>query len=153
MRRPKPSHLKLLEGNRGHRPINRREPRIVATLGDPPHWFTADMRATWQHAMEHCPAGMLKETDRAILTSYCVHECRVWEATRAMEGQPLVVKQPSGRVVENPLIAIARAETRALTSAIDQLGFSPAARSRVHVEMSDPDNEFDDVTKPTRRAS
>jgi P27 family predicted phage terminase small subunit len=152
MRRPKPTHLKILEGNRGHRPINRREPHVTAALGDAPHWFNADMRATWDHAKEHCPANMLKETDRDALIAFCVHEFNFVSSVQAMAGQPLTVRQPSGRLVENPLGPRIRAESQAMARAIDQLGFSPAARTRVHVDISEPDNEFDDVAKPTRRA-
>ncbi len=153
MRRPKPSNIRILEGMRGHRPLNHREPQVSTALGDPPHWFNEHQRGTWAHALEHCPVGMLKETDRAVFVLYCVHEFNFTEATTAMIGQPLMIRQPpSNRLCENPLSERIRDESRAMLRCITELGFSPSARTRVHVDISAPVNEFDDVTKPARKA-
>jgi phage terminase small subunit len=47
-RKPKPTRLKLLEGNAGHRPINGREPEpTVSGLREPPDYITGDARAFW----------------------------------------------------------------------------------------------------------
>ncbi len=153
MRRPKPSNVRILEGMRGHRPLNHHEPQVSTALGEPPHWFNEHQRGVWAHAKEHCPVGMLKETDRAVFTAFCVHEFNFTEAVRAMDGQPAMINQPpSGRLCEHPLGERIRNESRAMSRCMDQLGFSPAARTRVHVDITSPVNEFDDVTKPTRRA-
>jgi P27 family predicted phage terminase small subunit len=152
MRRNKSTAIKLLEGNRGHRTIRRDQPHIVAELGAVPGWFNIMQRTLWDHAKKHCPRGMLRETDRPALTAYCVHQCAFIEAVQAMEGQPLVITQPSGRICENPLGGRVRSESQCVSRAIEQLGFSPNARNRVHVDTSADENEFDDVTKPARRA-
>ncbi len=151
MRRAKAPHIKLLEGNRGKRQIRTDQPHIAAELGEVPGWFNVMQRRLWEHAVKHCPKGMLRETDRAALTAFCVHESAYVDAVQQLEGQPLTLTSRTGRVYENPLCGTIRRESLCVSRAIEQLGFSPAARNRVHVDTAGEVNEFDDVETPTRR--
>lgn len=150
MRRPKPTALKLLNGNPGHRKL-RPDINITQDLGECPHWFDKEQGATWDHIKDACPVGMLKETDRATMTAFCEHAVAHARACQALKGQPLVVKQASGRIAANPLLSIKQAESYAVRLYATELGFTPAARTRVHVDASADANEFDSLL-PARRA-
>ena len=152
--RPKPTALKLLQGNPGHRPINANEPQIVADLGDVPDWLTAEQALHWHNAVEACPPGMLKATERAALANYCVHYQTVIDASVAMQSQLMVV-QCKGMLRKNPLLTIIHEASAAMMRCCIELGFTPAARSKVTVHRgADRVNEFDEFhKKPARKAS
>ena len=46
-RKPKPTVLKLLDGNPGKRPLNDREPTAPQGIPEPPNWLDDEARAEW----------------------------------------------------------------------------------------------------------
>ena len=51
-RRPKPTHLKLLNGNPGKRAINPNEPKPPAELPAPPDYLSEIAKVEWQRIGE-----------------------------------------------------------------------------------------------------
>lgn len=47
-RKPKPTALKVLEGNPGHRPLNKREPMPKGRLPRCPDWLEEDAKKEWK---------------------------------------------------------------------------------------------------------
>ena len=72
--KPKPTHLKVVEGNPGRRKLNDKEPKPRGNLYDPPDWLTDAQRAGWEYAIESAPFGLLKRLDRSVLTAWVVAE-------------------------------------------------------------------------------
>ena len=66
-RKPTPTHLKLVKGNPGKRPMNANEPVAVGDLFYPPDWFNDEQKEEWAYAIQHAPLGMLKKIERATL--------------------------------------------------------------------------------------
>lgn len=84
-RRPKPTALRLLEGNAGHRPINGREPNLRVANPRPPDYLSARARKEWTMlCRELAPTRMLNPVDRASLAAYCEAVARLEEATIAL---------------------------------------------------------------------
>jgi P27 family predicted phage terminase small subunit len=136
-RRSKPTHLKLLEGNRGRRPLNVNEPRPAGDLCDAPHWFSDEQRQSWDYAIKHAPPGLLKLIDRSILTIWVVAEAIHREATKKVEQFGLLSKAPiSGVPIQNPYLPIVNKQAQIMAKVAAELGFTPASRSRVSVEPS-----------------
>ena len=50
-RKPKPTHLKLIEGNPGKRPIRTGPERPVTTMPEPPDHLNADARTEWDRPL------------------------------------------------------------------------------------------------------
>ena len=70
-RKPKPTHLKLIEGNPGKRPIRIGPGRPVTTMPEPPDHLTADARTEWDRIAHGLHAPRLPEAvDRAALAAY-----------------------------------------------------------------------------------
>jgi len=68
--KPKPTHLKLIEGNRGKRPLNLKEAKTIPALPDPPPHLTADALEEWHRVASWLhKIGLLSEVDRAALAS------------------------------------------------------------------------------------
>lgn len=72
-RKPKPTNLKLVQGNPGKRPINKGEPKPPA--GDaltPPAFLNAPAKVEWARVLgdlQRC--GLVTTIDRAALAGYC----------------------------------------------------------------------------------
>lgn len=113
--RPKPTALKVLAGNPGRRPINDREPDTGALDLDPPNDLSADAVPHWRRvAPMLVKAGVLKQSDRDLLTCYCEAFAAWQESVRA--GKPNV-----------PMLTQVR-------QMLNEMGMTPAARTRIVVE-------------------
>ena len=113
--RPRPTHLRLLQGNPSKRPINRNEPKppVLATVPAPPaHLHSLDARAEWErlapglHVM-----GLLTEFDLMPLSAYCQAYARWLQAEKALLAMgaadmltgALMIKTAKGSPIQNPL--------------------------------------------------
>ena len=71
-RKPKPTHLKVLEGNPGRRPINGAEPKPAGDLPTCPAHLGPSAKAEWKRlARDLNRIGLLTMADRAALAVYC----------------------------------------------------------------------------------
>jgi len=70
---PKPSALKLLQGNPGHRKIDTRaEPQAVIGLGEPPSYLDLEARRFWFQSGEQLVGlGTLGESDAPLFAELC----------------------------------------------------------------------------------
>lgn len=138
-RKTKPTHLKVVAGNPGRRPLNTREPKPRGKLVDPPAWMNTDQREAWQYAIDHAPAGLLFKLDRSILAVWVVAECIHREATEKLQASGLLVKTKNGQPMQSPFLPIVNRQAVVMLRAAEQLGFSPSARARV--ELHEPQEE------------
>jgi P27 family predicted phage terminase small subunit len=140
---PTPTYLKLLRGNPGKRPINKREPqpKIPASAPEPPSFLSEYAVEEWRRVAPEAHAlHLLSNLDRACFAAYC--ECfarwRTAEEALALMAandpvmQGLLVKGKRGTVIENPLVYISRQAARDMVRFASEFGFSPAARSRIN---------------------
>lgn len=140
--KPKPTHLKLLAGNPGKRPLNRNEPKPQGDLHDAPDWLTDEQKAGWTYAIENAPAGLMKRLDRSALTAFVVAEDLHRQASVAVGKFGLITKSPSkGEPMQNPYLPIINRQAQIMLKAAAELGFTPSSRSRVEIvggETEDP---------------
>lgn len=141
-RAPKPSSLKLVQGNPGRRPIGNDEPLPEIVAPDCPAHLTPDARAEWDRIMPLLiRLKIVSEIDTAALALYCQSYGRWQEAERKIAemkekgGDGLLVKAPSGYPIQNPYLAIANRAMEDCNKYLQQFGLSPAARTRVTVSL------------------
>lgn len=121
-RPPKPTALKLLQGNPGKRPLNDREPHPAAGC-KPPKWLPADVLAEWRRlapALEDL--GLLTEVDGEAFATLCT-------LSLAFQAQANADEPSVSRML------FLSKELRGLWS---RFGMTPADRSRVKVEKAAP---------------
>jgi phage terminase small subunit len=119
--RPKPVALRLLNGNAGKRPINAQEPRIRTCTTEPPEWLTDVARAHWSRlAPLLSDAGVLKESDRDLLATYCTTFTEYVEAIRAGEK-------------------VSMTTVGQLRQLMGELGMTPSARARIVADREPED--------------
>lgn len=132
-RKPKPTHLKLLEGNPGRRPLNHAEPVPVGDLSEPPEWLNDSQKEGWAYAIASAPPGLLKRIDRTLLTIWVVAEDLHREASEAVTIGGAIITTRNGEVAQNPYMTVMNRQVPVMLKAASELGFTPASRSRIHL--------------------
>jgi P27 family predicted phage terminase small subunit len=138
-RLPKPSAIRKLEGMRGHRPLNKREPRARPGEPDMPADLDKEARKEWSRLVPILlGAGVLTEMDSGVLANYCRAYSTRLRAELQMRresgnGEPeLALTMRTGRRYRNPLQAEIDRQTEIMNKLAAELGMTPSARSRVH---------------------
>jgi P27 family predicted phage terminase small subunit len=137
-----PTHLRLLQGNPGRRPIPKGEPKheIPATAPKPPSWLSEFAREEWRRvAPEAFNLRLLSNVDVVSFAAYCsaVGRWRTAEEALALMAakdpvmRGLVVKGIHGSAIENPLVYTSRQAAREMLRFAAEFGFTPAARARI----------------------
>jgi P27 family predicted phage terminase small subunit len=135
-RKPKPTHLKLLEGNPGKRPLNMREPKPPAALPTCPEHLSPTAKAEWKRIAHSLNAiGLLTLADRAAMAAYCQSWGRWVEAERKLQATPMLLKTPAGYVQQSPWLTIANRERELMARFMAELGLTPSSRSRLSVDL------------------
>ena len=146
-RKPKPTAVKRLTGNPGKRKINRAEPRPKPDLLDAPAWLDATAREEWRRVVPELRGlGIFTVLDRTTLASYCLAYSR-WRRAEARlnSAAEMVSETDSGYEQKSPWTSISKQYADQMKALASELGFSPAARTRLVGESGgsgDPDDEF-----------
>jgi P27 family predicted phage terminase small subunit len=132
-RKPIPTCLKVIAGNRGRRPLNEREPRIDGGLPPPPPHLSLVALAEWKRlapALER--TGQITGGDYAMFSCYCQAWSDLCEAEARVVQYGKIMKGSKGQITKSALLRIrddAREQVRKFAA---ELGLSPSSRSRVH---------------------
>jgi P27 family predicted phage terminase small subunit len=131
-RRPKPTALRRLEGNRGKRAWNHDEPVLPEAIPRCPGHLGPRARAEWRRVARPLVAlGVLTAIDRAVLAAYCQAYGRWVEAEEALRETPALLRTASGHVQHSPWLVIANRQLELMARSMTELGMTPVARSRV----------------------
>lgn len=142
-RKPKPSFLRVVGGNAGHRAVNELEPQPPISVPAPPAILNDDARREWQRVAKLLAGmGVLSSIDRASLAAYC-QAWGVWMAAErgikrmADAGdkyEGLLTKTSNGNVIQNPLVGIANKARADVVRFAAEFGMTPSGRSRVKID-------------------
>lgn len=154
-RRPKPTALKLIEGNRGKRPLNGCEPRAITPTPTPPPHLTADALEEWNRVADWLHRiGLLSELDRGALAAYAQAYGRWVQAERAIAKMAerdqltggLMIKTSNGNAIQNPVVGIANRAAADMMRYATEFGMTPSSRTRINAEAPeagyDPADRF-----------
>lgn len=142
-RKPKPTHLKLVQGNPGRRPIepDKIQPPERSKALAPPACLGATAKAEWRRlAPVLHKLGLLSDMDRGVFTAYCEAWGRWRDAERKLQelrkqsdsGDVMVIKTQAGNYIQNPYLGIANKAMNDMVRHAAEFGLSPSARARVH---------------------
>ncbi len=154
---PKPTTLKLLQGNPGKRPLNIREPKPKQGTPRCPEWLDEEAKACWKWLVPKLTeTGVLTLVDSHALTAYCDSWSRWKRAVLFLQknGEVYTVKDGAGKVKyiqQLPQVAIARNLLAVLNRYQQEFGLTPAARSRIAIPDDDAPSgvlEFLDFAVP-----
>lgn len=131
-RKPKPTALKVLEGNPGKRPLNLFEPTPEGKMPDCPEWLEEEAKAEWGRLAEPMfKLGLLTELDMAAFAVYCQAYARWKEAEEFISQHGSIVKTKNGFWQQVPQVTISHANQKVMLQAASEFGLTPSARSRI----------------------
>jgi len=143
---PKPAELKVLEGGRGHRPVNLDQTfRPEVGLPDAPAWLTKEAKKAWKRlSVELIYYNLLSKVDRDAFANLCQTIGRLEIIERSMAGRMKVLieskqdpagafmdKTPNGLMVQSALYQVLNKEQAKLAGYLAEFGLTPAQRARV----------------------
>ena len=141
---PKPTKLKILEGNPGRRKLHQ-EPDMSSDMPDPPETVKDDAYALqeWNRlALGLHVLGLLNNADAATFGAYCTSYSR-WrnaeeqlQKTAREEGAlaALVQITKHGNCIQNTLVGVANKAMRDMMKYAGEFGLTPVARAKLAVD-------------------
>lgn len=143
---PKPAELKVLEGNRGHRPLNLDQlfrPEVGAP--DTPKWLMPEARKAWRRlSAELLRYNLLSKVDRDSFAMLCQTIGRLEQVERAIGAKAallvadgkdptdaLMDTTPNGLRVQSALYQVLNKEQSKLHRMLESFGLRPDARASV----------------------
>ncbi len=144
--RPKPTAIRILEGNPSRRPLPQREPKPDRTMPVPPVVLGAIAMEEWHRmAPELQRIGVLTMADRTNLAAYCKLYERWVLAEQKVNEEGLTVETFNGYVIHNPHIGIANTALGLMLKYMIELGLTPSSRTRIakgETNVDDPLEQF-----------
>lgn len=132
-RPPKPTALKVIQGNAGKRKLNKNEPAPDALNEVPPApiWLGDRAAQMWDHVAPWLvESRILTDTDVHNLEIFCVAYQRWREAQDDITKNGIVV-MGARQEIKNPACTVANESLRQINTFGAALGLDPAARARL----------------------
>ncbi len=143
-RKPKPTALKLLTGNPGGRPLNKREPKPKSGSAPCPPWLCKEAKAKWKHLQGILrDMGLLTVADYDAMVTYCQAWAMFREASEAVGETGTTFMTPKGYIAKHPGVTIINETTATMHKIGCQFGLTPSARTRLTTDK--PVDDADDV--------
>ena len=131
-RKPKPTALKVLEGNPGKRKLNQHEPIPPKGNIKCPAWLLPEAKKEWKRLASSMEAmGILTIADLTAFAGYCQAYARWREAEEFITQHGSIFKTPSGYIQQVPQVSIAQQNMRLMQSFGTEFGLTPATRARI----------------------
>ncbi len=135
----KPTELRAVEGNAGHRPLPK-SPKYPPLMDDCPRGMPREGKRAWQRvtaALEH--STTLQASDYHALVALC----ESWAVYRAairdvLKRGPVVAGARSGDLVRNPSWIIAAQALAIFTGLAARFGLTPVDRAKIEADHFDP---------------
>src|SRR5678815_3225521 len=141
---PKPSGIRVLEGNPSKRPLPENEPRPLTAEPEMPAYLDREARREWKRLVPILLSmRVLTVADGMSLASLCQAYSMLVQAHHAMQqatkagGSGLLVKAPSGYIQQSPLIGIINSQVEIINRISREFGLTPASRTRL-AALADP---------------
>lgn len=138
-RKPTPSHLKLVKGNPGRRPMNEHEPKPARSRPSAPAHVSEKARETWGYVSGLLDRmGILTEIDAVALEVLCEAYADFLAARavlKAFGSNYYETVNEAGSVMHrvHPAVAEVKDADRRIRAWLAEFGMTPSARSRVKV--------------------
>lgn len=145
-RKPHPTALKILYGEKNKDRINLNEPKPKPILADsPPSWLPAVSKKKWKELVPKMERlGILTEIDGTSFALMLLHYGLAVEVAQelkkfkgAFKGGKFVQKDAFSGAKKNPLHQLLRDHSSAYKSYMVEFGLSPSSRSNLHSGKDD----------------
>ena len=134
---PKPTALKVLQGNPGKRPLNDKEPEYEKSdeLLKPPPYLSTHGKKEWKRiAPMLLNNGLLTNVDISALGAYCQAYHRWIEAEKAIRTYGMTCVTDKGNIIQRPEVGIANTAMRDMLKYAKEFGLTPSSRTNLKAE-------------------
>ena len=143
-RAAKPTALRLIEGNREHRPINENEPKPRPLAPECPDWLSDIAREVWvRNAAVLERLGVLTEIDGDMFAAYCDFYSKYVEASQDVELNGGTSIAQSGYEQQRAAVAMAQKYFDKARGIANDFGLTPASRGKLVVNTGGDDSEWE----------
>ena len=143
--KPKPTALKLLQGNPGHQKLPQNEPKPRPITPNAPVYLNSVGIQRWNELLPELELiGTLTIVDGDILGRYCHGYQRLIEAEEYIAIEHVCERGTGGQML-SPWVAERNRAFDDMGKAAAQLGIGAADRSRIEVKK--PDDQAEDPTE------
>lgn len=145
-RKPKPTKLKVLQGNPGKRKLNKNEPQPKSKPRGPycPRWLDKDAKNEWRRiAKQLKDIGLLTDVDTAVMAGYCQAYSRWKKAEEAIKKHGMIYKpnKDNDYIQQSPFVSISNKAQEQMRKFIVELGLSPSSRSKIEIPGGEDDGD------------
>lgn len=133
-RKPKPTKMKIIEGNPGHRslPLDEVDPLVEDYLPDPPENLNESAQKEWRTmgpALHRL--GLLTELDYPAFAAYCQAYAQWFEAVQGIKKTGIVIRTTTGNVIQSPMVGIVNRSAELMHKFLTEFGMTPSSRAKV----------------------
>jgi len=147
-RKPRPTNLKILEGEPNKDRINLNEPQPLTLEVNCPKHLKGEARAEWKRIYPELQAmGLISLIDRAALAVYCQAWERWVKYSKIVEEKGELYKTQSGNVITSPALWVANKAAEQMHKFLTEFGMTPASRSRLTTSVAISDDPLDKLLK------
>lgn len=131
-RKPKPTALRLLEGNREHRKI-KNNPQPQLDFLETPKWLKSIAREEWERMVPLLyNLGLLTAIDKVAFEGYCQCYARWRQAEEKVQIETFTTN--TGFTGINQYINIANRYSKEMRAYLTEFGMTPSSRAKLDVK-------------------
>ena len=149
-RKPKPSHLKVISGNPGKRPITSNpQPKPFSLDAKPPKWIGKYGQELWQaRAPELIELGILTRADLPMWSILCCTWNMFRKALEILNRDGLTTVDERGLPRKNPIWTLYNSAAKDFSKLAQEFGMTPVSRQRLDVRQPvQAHNPWEDLVK------
>ena len=140
---PKPTALKVLQGNPGKRALPKGEPRPAAgKVPTAPRWLAEEAKREWRRlAGRLWRVGLLTEVDGIGLGMLCEAFAQYCEAKRMVEEEGMLARSDKGNLYQHPAVGLMTSARGDVFRWAREFGMTPSSRSRIDLGVDEGEEE------------
>ena len=145
---PKPTALKVLQGNPGKRALPKGEPRPATgdRVPSAPRWLSEEARAEWKRLAPRLHAvGLLTEVGTQALGLLCEAFAQYMAAKTVVDSEGLLLVSEKGNAYQHPAAGLMTQARGELMKWAREFGMTPSARTRIVVDTESAEPSLADL--------
>ena len=149
-RKPKPTHLKLLTGNPGKRPINKNEPTAATAPPRAPQWLDTRARVIFKlltRRLTEMGYASGSHTESLSLAAWRLSQVELCAEVLEREGYTYETTTPRGAMAikQRPEVTLMGQAAKHAQSLLNEFGLTPSSATRIQVPGKPKSNAFNSL--------
>ena len=144
---PRPTFLKILEGEKNKDRINLNEPQPKKMIPACPSHLTVEAKKEYKRLSQDLfKLGILTKIDMAAFAAYCQAYSRWSTAEKDLKKRGWTYKTQDGLIKPSPLIKVANDSMSLMLKFLQEFGMTPSSRTKLNMKiLGDKVSEDDEL--------